>query len=475
MVNLDNMASMDTHQKKVTALIAQFASLNGEPLHLKRSGKRNTMRTNQYKKKGIGLDISHFSEILKIDVKQKIAIVEPRVTMDQLASETLKVGLIPKVVPEFKGITVGGAIQGTALESSSHQFGQFSDICKSYEVLTGNGEILQVSPNAHSDLFYGLSGSFGSVGIILSAEVELIEAPRAVNLKCIRFHSVEEALKKIEELRGKALFLEGVVYGPEDIVIIQGDALDQPVPSTISLSRPWSEWYYIQLSRRKEKQWNEVMTPYDWLFRYDLGAFWMASYFMHRKICGRFWIEKFFKLSKKSKPKSASRKPPGRLFRLLFGWFMTSERLYRLYHAKGENWFAENFVIQDFYIPVPNVQKFIQEVLQKTKITPLFLCPMKKTMTPQFFSPHAHTDHDFTNVGVYGYPAGGESGKQMTRWLEELAKKLGGRKMLYAHTYYSPEEFWQIYPKESYDDLRKKYFAEGTFRSITEKILSPLV
>ena len=366
---------MDAHQKKISILLSQFASQNGEPLHLKRSRKRNTMRANQYKKEGIGLDISKFNEVLKIDTEQMIAIVEPRVTMDQLVSETLKVGLIPKVVPEFKGITVGGAIQGTALESSSHQFGQFSDICKSYEVLTGDGKVLQVSPDAYSDLFYGLSGSFGSLGIIVSAEIELIEAPPAVGLKCIRCDSVDKAVKKIEELRGESLFLEGVVYGPEDIVIIQGDALDQPVPSTISLSRSWSEWYYIQLSRRKEEEWTEVMTPYDWLFRYDLGAFWMASYFMHRKICARFWIEKLFKLSRQSKPKNSFRKPPGLLFRLLFGWFMTSERLYTLYHAKGESWFAENFVIQDFYIPVPNVQKFICDVLEKTKLRPFSSVP----------------------------------------------------------------------------------------------------
>ena len=51
---------------------------------------------------------------------------------------------------------------------------------------------------------------------------------------------------------------------------------------------------------------------------------------------------------------------------------------------------------------------------------------MKKTLTPQFLSPQAHSEHDFVNVGVYGYPDGGESGKRMTRWLERLAHQMGG-------------------------------------------------
>jgi FAD/FMN-containing dehydrogenase len=39
--------------------------------------------------------------------------------MDKLVKATLKYGLVPPVVTEFPGITVGGAIQGAAAETSS--------------------------------------------------------------------------------------------------------------------------------------------------------------------------------------------------------------------------------------------------------------------------------------------------------------------------------------------------------------------
>lgn len=42
-------------------------------------------------------------------------------------------------------------------------------------------------------------------------------------------------------------------------------------------------------------------------------------------------------------------------------------------------------------------------------------------------------------------------------------------KWLYAHTYYTEEEFWDIYDRKWYDDLRVKYHAT-TLPSVYEKV-----
>jgi hypothetical protein len=44
--------------------------------------------------------------------EDKTVTVEPLVTMESLATHTLKYGYLPRVVPEFRKITVGGAING---------------------------------------------------------------------------------------------------------------------------------------------------------------------------------------------------------------------------------------------------------------------------------------------------------------------------------------------------------------------------
>lgn len=45
----------------------------------------------------------------------------------------------------------------------------------------------------------------------------------------------------------------------------------------------------------------------------------------------------------------------------------------------------------------------------------------------------------------------------VNRRLEQKVQALGGKKLLYAHAYYSEEEFWSIYNREEYDALQEKY------------------
>lgn len=50
--------------------------------------------------------------------------------------------------------------------------------------------------------------------------------------------------------------------------------------------------------------------------------------------------------------------------------------------------------------------------------------------------------------------------KKTHRQIEQLLRRLGGFKWLYSRNYYTEEEFWDMYPKEQYDQLRIKYQAE---------------
>ena len=59
---------------------------------------------------------------------------------------------------------------------------------------------------------------------------------------------------------------------------------------------------------------------------------------------------------------------------------------------------------------------------------------------------------------------------EINRALEHYVQQIGGRKVLYAHTYYSKEEFWQIYDGKQYQALRSKYKADRIFPDIYEKV-----
>lgn len=94
-----------------------------------RSKESFTMRTKSYKKDCFVLDAGSLKHITKIDSREQVAYVEPNVTMEELIRAALEYGLTVPVVPELKGITVGGAVMGMAGESGSHRWGCFNDSC----------------------------------------------------------------------------------------------------------------------------------------------------------------------------------------------------------------------------------------------------------------------------------------------------------------------------------------------------------
>ena len=79
------------------------------------------------------------------------------VTYETLVDATLAHGLMPLVVPQLKTITLGGAVAGLGIESSSFRNGLPHESVREMEVLTGDGRVVVARPdNEHADLFRGL-------------------------------------------------------------------------------------------------------------------------------------------------------------------------------------------------------------------------------------------------------------------------------------------------------------------------------
>jgi delta24-sterol reductase len=140
------------------------------------------------------VDISKLNNVISIDESKKTALVEPGIAMDELVKKLLPLDLMPAVVPEFPGITAGGAFAGTAAESSSFRFGYFDKTVLSVEMILGNGNIVQASPTANADLFFGSAGALGTLGITTQLEIQLIECGRYIQVTYIPVTSHTEAL-----------------------------------------------------------------------------------------------------------------------------------------------------------------------------------------------------------------------------------------------------------------------------------------
>ncbi len=450
-----------------------------------------TTRSKSYKDKASHrIDCGPLNKILNIDKVKMIATVEPRVTMEELVLATYKEGLMVPVIPELKSITVGGAIMGGAGESSSHHWGCFNDLIVSMEILCGNGDLLKVTSTEHSDIFYGIAGSYGSLGMLVSAEIRLLPAKEFVQLRYHRFTDPQaaiQALRTFMHAQNAPDFLEGLVFSNKLAVIIEGRMRSKEEIGNLPrfTTRFYSEWYF-------QHAWNitsakpgyeEAMTYTDYLFRHDQGSFWVGAYLFHIPLLLRLASQGVYRITKPKQDwftqeelaKFKLLPNPSLLHRILSYPWMNTRNMSMILH-RSEKWIQNRLLIQDFCIPESKAACFLMETLKDPAIFPIWLCPVKATNNPEIFAPHylsnGSLETHIIDIGLYGLPGYSAPMEEITKKLEIKTRDYGGRKILYSRCYYSLDEFWEIYPKDQYQSLRQKTFAEGTWHDITQKVLS---
>src|SRR4051812_34961657 len=187
---LPDRARARAHTKAVAALTASYAAIPaGAQVRLaKRTSNLFRPRTDQPQ---AGLDVSGLDGVIAVDPVARTAEVQGMCTYERLVAECLPHGLMPTVVPQLKTITLGGAVTGLGIESSSFRNGLPHEAVLEMDVLTGDGELLTVSRTQYPDLFFGFPNSYGSLGYTVRLLVELDPVRPYVALRNVRFADPE--------------------------------------------------------------------------------------------------------------------------------------------------------------------------------------------------------------------------------------------------------------------------------------------
>ncbi|PVI00764.1 FAD-binding domain-containing protein [Periconia macrospinosa] len=448
---------METHRAAVEAIAARVRHFYDTKTAFRvYHGSTNSTRHAGFDRDAI-VDVSGLNRVLSIDRERMVAVVEPNVPMDGLVGETLKDGLLPPVVMEFPGITVGGGFVGTAGESSSFKYGFFDRTVLSVEVVLADGEVVKASPTENQELFEGLRGSFGTLGVLTLVEVQLIEVGRYVEVNYIPTHSFEHATQTLQQETRKPDidYVDGILFSKSSGVIVTGRLTTNPASASLPIrhfSRPWNEWFWIHAkslcSAANATPTTELVPIQDYLFRYDRGAFWTGMYAFRHFMVPFTWLT-----------------------RLLLDYFMHTRIMYHALHASGH---TDRYIIQDIAFPAANTTSFIKWVDQNLGLYPLWLCPLRNDARSSMG--HARRrdgsggDSPYINVGVWGpYPSPEAEYVRMNRALENKTHELSGLKWLYGRVFYTDDEWWNVYDQPAYDALRRKYRATS-LPTVWEKV-----
>lgn len=391
------------------------------------------------------IHVERLDHFIDVDEDAGTVVMEPDITMRELVDEALEHGLVPKVVPEFPTITVGGAIQGGAGESSSFRCGLVHQTCDRLELVTGEGDIVQATAEENSDLFHGTACSYGSLGILTQVRMELEPASEYVRLTYHPVDGFEDALDLLQETTGQDIdYLDAIMFGPDHGVVMVGEQTDGSEDLPVErFTRARDEWFYLHARDVSQHDQHQELVPIrDYFFRYDIGAFWAI----------RNGFEELHM-------------PFNRVTRTLLHPFMNTAAGYDS-GIHGAN-LSSVYIIQDLLTPQENTLELLEWVDGRIGVYPLWLLPIIPDADARLSPNHQDTDL-IINIGIWGPPATDEDPETLKHDLEDEATRLGARKTLYAQQFYTEDDFWDIYDQEWYDGLREEYGASGVFHNVYE-------
>ena len=426
------------HQRKTAALAAVVgqARARGERIGLRKSTS-NLFRHRSPAGKYL-IDVRGFKQCLNVDPQRMTADVEGMITYEALVEETLKYGLLPAVVPQLKTITVGGAVSGLGIESSSFKFGLVHETVEKMEILLGDGRLMTCSCRENPDLFFGFPNSYGTLGYALRLTIRLIPAKPYVHLTHTRFSDPESYFARVRERAESTLdYLDGTIFSRGEMYLTEGVFVDQA--SSVS-DYTYMDIYYKSI-QRKTHDW---LTAKNYIWRWDTDWFWCSKH---------FYVQ-----------------TPG--IRRLCKWGLNSatyQRIMRLSHSLMPDSGGTESVIQDVDIPIHNAPEFFDFLLSEIGITPVWMCPFKTRSSNRHWDLSPLQEGLHVNFGFWDViPSAHEKG-HFNRKIERKTMELGGAKGLYSSAWYDEAEFWSIYDHPRYAKLKQAYDPDNVFPDLYSK------
>jgi FAD/FMN-containing dehydrogenase len=451
----------DQHHAAVERLRASYAAIPpGAPVRLAKRTS-NLFRPRAHTE-APGLDVSGLTGVIEVDAAARTAEVQGMCTYEDLVDATLPHGLIPLVVPQLRTITLGGAVTGLGIESTSFRNGLPHESVLEMDVFTGAGEVVTARPGPdgeHSDLCDTFPNSAGSLGYATRLRIELEPVPAYVALRHVRFDDVGVLAKTIADIVESRSYdgarvdgLDGVAFAPGEYYLTLAtwtDAADR-APSDYT----GQQIYYRSVQERAGTgPGADLLTTYDYLWRWDTDWFWCSGAFgVQHPVVRRLWPRRWRRSD---------------VYHKLVGLDRRLGIADRLDRRAGRP--LRERVIQDVEVPVERLGEFLDWFDEAVGMRPVWLCPLvsRRSWPTYPLEPGA----TYVNVGFWGTVHVGPDAPNgpRNRAIEERVHELGGHKSLYSEAFYDAETFDQLYDGANLAAVKRHYDPDDRLTSLYDK------
>ncbi len=461
------MRAVRDHDLAVAQLRRSYAAVPpGQPVRL---AKRTS---NLFRPRGAprapGLDVSGLGGVLGVDPVARTAEVQGMCTYERSGRGDPAHGLMPLVVPQLRTITLGGAVTGLGIESTSFRNGLPHESVTELDVLTGAGEVVTARPEGeHADLFAAFPNSLGSLGYATRLRIELQPVRRYVALRNVRFTDLDELIDAIgrghrhPRLRRPEPVdaMDGVMFSPGEAYLVLGDA--SPTTCRRSPTTPARTSTTGRCADAPARRADHARLPV------ALG---------HRLVLVLGGV-------RRAAPGGAA---------AVAGAVAAQRRLppHRAAGAPAPGGGPDRPVARPAGPGAGGAGRgdpagaarpsFLHWFARRVRMTPVWLCPLRLREPAGAGSARSwplyplRPGQDYVNIGFWGSVpiAEGAADGDVNREIERAVSEAGGHKSLYSDAYYDRDSFDRLYGGDTWRAVQDRYDPEHRLTGLYEKAVA---
>jgi FAD/FMN-containing dehydrogenase len=275
-----------------------------------------------------------------------------------------------------------------------------------------------------------------------------------VALRHVRFEDADLLAKTIstitetKEYDGQRVDgLDGVAFAPGEYYLTLARFTDQ--------SGPTSDYHSGQqvFYRSIQQHQTDLLTTYDYLWRWDTDWFWCSGAFgAQNPRIRRFWPERWRRSD---------------VYMKLLGLDRRFDIADRLDRRAGRP--LRERVVQDIEVPVERLAEFLAWFDEEIGMRPVWLCPLvAERAWPSY---PLEPGKVYVNAGFWGTVHVGPEAVDApkNRAIEAKVHALGGHKSLYSEAFYDKATFEELYDGANLAAVKAKYDPDDRLTSLYDK------
>jgi FAD/FMN-containing dehydrogenase len=385
------------------------------------------------------IDMRRFNKILGFSRTDKVITVQAGARWRQIQEYIDPHDLSIMIMQTYSNFTVGGSLS-VNVHGRYVGSGPLIHSVKSLRVILPDGTLIEASPKARRDIFYGIIGGYGGLGVITEATLQLEDNVRverkAEKMPIARYK--EHFFKNIRDSR-LAVFHNADIYPDEFDNVHAVSYLKTDKPVTVK----------------------ERLVPTDRSYRLDRFVYWVVSEWPFGKTIREYVIEPLLFTGESVR-------------------WRNYEASYDVAELEPSSRKDTTYVLQEYFVPVQRFDEFVpklREILRAHRVN-----------TINVSIRHAHSDPGallawareevFAFVLYYKQNTDAESRNQVATWTRELIDavlNVGGSYYLPYQPHATQEQFLKAYPRAAeFFAMKAKLDPENRFRNkLWDKYYAP--